>query len=220
MSTTRARGRWTARHSYASVARELGGLAAGGLLPRRSLVAHPCALLPLRSSASAARRPPVVLVPGYGGNGRTGRDWRRALSEAGFDDLHVLAYDPTTSDIPALAAGLSATCRAALRTARTSQVHLVGHSLGGVLIRYAVARLGLADSVRTAVTVASPHHGTPVARLSPRRRGGRAPARIGAAARAERPAARRRAVADLPQRPGPRSSLPRPRGSTSRGSTC
>lgn len=107
------------------------------------------------------RRSPVVLVPGYGGN-RTEElaPIVRALTVAGFGDLHVQTHDLTTSDVPTLTGGLSATCRAALRTARTSQVHLVGHSLGGVLIRYAFTRLGLAVSVGAAVTVASPHRRT------------------------------------------------------------
>jgi len=165
-TSTRSRSLWSARHGYASVARELGELAAGGLLPRRSSRAiHPCALLPLPFPVADAARSPVVLVPGYGGNRTNWRPLEQALTAAGFTDLHVLAYDVTASDVPALAAGLSATCRAVLRTARASQVHMVGHSLGGVLIRYAVTRLGMAESVGTVTTVASPHRGTQLARL-------------------------------------------------------
>jgi pimeloyl-ACP methyl ester carboxylesterase len=39
-------------------------------------------------------------------------------------------------------------------------VHLVGHSLGGVVSRWFVQELGGAEVVDTVVTVASPHHGT------------------------------------------------------------
>lgn len=49
--------------------------------------------------------------------------------------------------------------------AGVSQVHLIGHSLGGVVVRYAVGRLGLAASTGSAVTIASPHRGAAVARL-------------------------------------------------------
>lgn len=46
-------------------------------------------------------------------------------------------------------------------------VHLVGHSLGGLLARYAVQRRGLADVASTVVTIAAPHGGTRLARLAP-----------------------------------------------------
>jgi pimeloyl-ACP methyl ester carboxylesterase len=44
-------------------------------------------------------------------------------------------------------------------------VHLIGYSLGGVVVRYAVQELGLEPHVRTAVTVAAPHRGTLAAQL-------------------------------------------------------
>jgi triacylglycerol lipase len=40
---------------------------------------------------------------------------------------------------------------------------LVGHSQGGLDARYLVSRLGYAQRVRAVVTVAAPHHGSPVA---------------------------------------------------------
>ena len=47
----------------------------------------------------------------------------------------------------------------------SEKVHVVGHSLGGVLLRWYVQELGGDDTVDTAVTIASPHEGTELARL-------------------------------------------------------
>jgi triacylglycerol lipase len=43
------------------------------------------------------------------------------------------------------------------------KVILIGHSLGGLDARYAVAKLGLASHVAAIVTVTSPHRGSPLA---------------------------------------------------------
>jgi len=46
-------------------------------------------------------------------------------------------------------------------------VHLIGHSLGGLVVREAVQRRGVAAYTRAAVTIATPHAGTWVARFAP-----------------------------------------------------
>nr|WP_269799654.1 hypothetical protein [Geodermatophilus chilensis] len=56
-------------------------------------------------------------------------------------------------------------CHDAMERAGTDRISLVGHSLGGVVVRYAVQELGLEPHVRTAATVASPHRGTCAALL-------------------------------------------------------
>jgi triacylglycerol lipase len=43
---------------------------------------------------------------------------------------------------------------------------LIAHSLGGLDARYALAKLGLADRVRSLVTIGTPHRGTPLADLA------------------------------------------------------
>jgi triacylglycerol lipase len=43
------------------------------------------------------------------------------------------------------------------------KVILVGHSMGGLDARYAVAKLGLADVVAAVVTISTPHRGSPMA---------------------------------------------------------
>jgi triacylglycerol lipase len=43
------------------------------------------------------------------------------------------------------------------------KVNVIAHSMGGLDVRYAISKLGLADRVATLTTVGTPHLGTPVA---------------------------------------------------------
>lgn len=43
--------------------------------------------------------------------------------------------------------------------------NVVGHSMGGLDMRYAISKLDIADSVASLTTIASPHHGTSLAEL-------------------------------------------------------
>ncbi|HEX2075300.1 MAG TPA: alpha/beta fold hydrolase [Geodermatophilus sp.] len=121
-------------------------------------------LLPVATGAPghriSPRRTPVVLVHGYCGTGATWATLERRLRGAGFTDLHTMTYSPFVRCVPDIGRALVRECHAAMHRAGTDRVHLIGHSLGGVVLRYAVHHLGLEPHVRTAVTVASPHRGT------------------------------------------------------------
>jgi triacylglycerol esterase/lipase EstA (alpha/beta hydrolase family) len=125
----------------------------------------------VRQSAAATHAPavghrtPVVLVHGFGGNASTWSPLERRLSLAGFTSLHVTAYSPFARCVSDVARALVSDCHDAMQSAGTDQVHLIGYSLGGVVVRYAVQELGLEPHVRTAVTVAAPHRGTLAAQL-------------------------------------------------------
>ncbi|MCZ2860655.1 esterase/lipase family protein [Blastococcus sp. VKM Ac-2987] len=156
-----------------SVARELGELATTALTAPLACteLGHRALRRPLTARApragSDAPRTPVVLVHGYGG-GRAG--WlplERRLAREGFRHVHNYTYDVLTRSVPEIARALAARCAAAAEEAGTERVDVVGHSLGGVVLRCAVARHGLAPRLSTAVTVAAPHRGTRVALLGP-----------------------------------------------------
>jgi pimeloyl-ACP methyl ester carboxylesterase len=104
---------------------------------------------------------PVVLVHGYGHN-RSG--WfvlDRALRNAGFSSVHTMNYVAWGHEgVPELAARLARRVEAVRRLTGADKVHVVGHSMGGVLLRYYVQVLGGAEFVDTAITIASPHEGT------------------------------------------------------------
>jgi hypothetical protein len=114
---------------------------------------------------TAGHRTPVVLVHGYGGNRATWWTLERRLLGAGFTDLHVMTYSPFARCVSEIAEALVQDCVEAMQRAGTDRVHLIGHSLGGVVVRYAVQELGLDAFALTAVTVAAPHRGTLTALL-------------------------------------------------------
>ena len=47
------------------------------------------------------------------------------------------------------------------------RIHVIGHSLGGLITRYYVQRLGGDSRVHTLVTLGTPHQGTQLARAAP-----------------------------------------------------
>ena len=153
----------------AHLARELGELAWAGVLSPWGCTAPGSRVLlrllgQTQQPAATPCRTPVVLVLGYGGHRACWLPLELELRRAGFVNVHTVAYNPLTS-LSGIAASLRTTCHRALDSAGSSHLHLVGHSLGGVVVRYAVQRMGLAPVVHTAVTVAAPHRGTSVATL-------------------------------------------------------
>jgi pimeloyl-ACP methyl ester carboxylesterase len=107
----------------------------------------------------------VVLVHGYGGRTSQWGPLAAALASAGFDDISGFAYRSFSEDIPTVARRLGRAIEDLVAVAGVDDVHLVGHSLGGVILRYAVCVEGLDPLVRSAVTIASPHGGSPLSPL-------------------------------------------------------
>lgn len=124
---------------------------------------------------------PVLLVHGYGANRSNWRFVERRLRAGGFTSVHAANYNPLTSDLPGLAEWLATEVATLRARCGVEAVHVVGHSLGGVVARYAVQVLGL-EGVATCVTLASPHGGVTLARPVPTLPGG-----LGAVARQLRP---------------------------------
>ena len=124
-----------------------------------------------RPSGTPAHDTPVLLVHGFGHN-RSG--WfvlEQHLRRAGFTSVHTWNYDPFRNDVPELAEMLSDRVNLLRGLTGAERVHVVGHSLGGVLLRWYVQELGGDAAVDAAFTVASPHRGTRLATFVPGRRG-------------------------------------------------
>lgn len=121
-----------------------------------------------RPSGDVVHDTPVLLVHGYGHN-RSG--WfllQHSLRRAGFTSIHTMNYVAWgTEGVPELAGRLAARVAAIRALTGSEKVHIVGHSLGGVLIRWYVQELGGDRCVDTAITVASPHEGTVAALAAP-----------------------------------------------------
>jgi pimeloyl-ACP methyl ester carboxylesterase len=110
---------------------------------------------------------PILLVHGMVDNRAIFAVLSRRLRRRGFHRVLTLNYSPTTNDIRAAARRLSAEIEGLVARTDYERIHLVGHSLGGLIARYYVQRLGGDSRVHTLVTLGSPHAGTLTARLVP-----------------------------------------------------
>ena len=110
---------------------------------------------------------PILLIHGMIDNRAIFTVLTRRLRARGFERVVTLNYSPVTNDIRAAAEGLSAQVEALVARTGYERIHVVGHSLGGLIARYYVQRLGGDERVHTLVTLGSPHHGTLAAHLVP-----------------------------------------------------
>ncbi|MFJ5550777.1 esterase/lipase family protein [Streptomyces sp. NPDC093225] len=118
--------------------------------------------VPLRP---VAERPPVILLHGFTDNRSVFLLLRRALTAHGGRHVEALNYSPFTTDLRVAARLLGEHVEQVCARTGHDRVDLVGHSLGGLVARYYVQRLGGAERVRTVVTLGTPHGGTRVAPL-------------------------------------------------------
>ncbi|MGW6582482.1 esterase/lipase family protein [Streptomyces globisporus] len=113
-------------------------------------------------SATTAATPPVVLLHGFIDNRSAFVVLRRVLTRHGRH-LASLNYSPLTRDVRTAAELLGRHVEEICARTGHGRVDIVGHSLGGLIARYYVQRLGGDRRVRTLVTLGTPHGGTAVA---------------------------------------------------------
>ena len=111
-------------------------------------------------------KPPVVLLHGFIDNRSVFVLLRRSLAQHGRQQIESLNYSPLTCDIRTAAELLSRHIEEICERTGSRQVDIVGHSLGGLIARYYVQRLGGDLRVRTLVTLGTPHSGTRVVPLA------------------------------------------------------
>lgn len=141
------------------------------------LVLYPTGLVQERPPAGAAHgegrsrqgggrcRRPVLLVHGFIDNRSVFVLLRRSLRQSGRQHVEGLNYSLLTCDIPTAARSLGDHVREICARTGHRRVDLVGHSLGGLIARYYVQRLGGDARVHTLVTLGTPHGGTRAAPL-------------------------------------------------------
>jgi pimeloyl-ACP methyl ester carboxylesterase len=113
---------------------------------------------------------PVLLVHGYAASESVWTPLSRALVEAGFGHIVSLTYNSFAADPEAVSAELTDQALRALAATDAPRIHLVGHSLGGLIVRRALAGSAeLSSRTGSAVTIASPHCGAYLARVVPGR---------------------------------------------------
>lgn len=120
----------------------------------------------LLASDVAAAATPIVLVHGIVDNRTIFALLRRGLRRRGFGCIRSFSYGPHTGDVRQTAAALGEFVQEICEQTGADKVHIVGHSLGGLIARY-YAQTGGHARVESVVTLGSPHHGTAAAWLVP-----------------------------------------------------
>ncbi|MEI9896242.1 MAG: alpha/beta fold hydrolase [Chthoniobacter sp.] len=113
-------------------------------------------------------RNPVLLIHGIADSERNMRWLAHYLRREGWE-VHTLSLKPNWAQkgLEPLAGQIDAYARAQFGTRRFD---LVGFSMGGLVSRYYVQRLGGLDRVDHLVTLSAPHNGTILANLIPQSR--------------------------------------------------
>ena len=114
-----------------------------------------------------AARIPVVLVHGLVDNRSVFSVMRRGLRRRGFTQICTWNYSPLLSDVARGATELGARIEQICEQTGHDRVHVVGHSLGGLIARYHVQRQGGDRRVESLVTLGTPHGGSLLAHMLP-----------------------------------------------------
>lgn len=86
---------------------------------------------------------------------------RSTLSTAGFQAFHT--HVSWGAPLAVRASDLGRELDSILAISGAKKVHVIAHSMGGLDTRYAISLLGYADKIASLTTIATPHHGSPLA---------------------------------------------------------
>lgn len=114
--------------------------------------------------------PPALLVHGIHDTARTFRKVREALTSAGQRSVRAVDLTPNNGDAPIceLARQVDDAAAALLKETGSSRIDLVGFSMGSLVSRYWIQRLGGRERARRFISISGPHAGTWLAHLSGR----------------------------------------------------
>ncbi|WP_433783614.1 esterase/lipase family protein [Actinomycetospora sp. CA-101289] len=113
---------------------------------------------------------PVLLVHGIVDNRSIFAVLARSLRRRGFGVVHAVNFSVLTAftgDIRVAARELGHHVERICASTGADRVHIVGHSLGGLMARYYVQRLGGDARVDTLITLGTPHRGSLIAHFLP-----------------------------------------------------
>ncbi len=121
----------------------------------------------LFSADPLAARTPVLLVHGLVDNRSIFAVMRRNLRRRGFTSVCSWNYSPFLTDVAHAAHNLGRHIERICRETGHDRVHVVGHSLGGLIARYYVQRQGGDRRIASLVTLGTPHKGSVLAHVAP-----------------------------------------------------
>ncbi len=135
--------------------------------PRHRTGQQPASVRALFAGDPLAARIPVVLVHGLIDNRSVFAVMRRSLRRRGFRSVCSWYYSPQLSDLAQGAAELGEHIERICEQTGHERVHVVGHSLGGLIARFHVQRQGGDQRVESLVTLGTPHRGSVLAHVLP-----------------------------------------------------
>jgi hypothetical protein len=130
---------------------------------------QPPAARALFAADPLAARIPVVLVHGLIDNRSVFTVMRRSLRRRGFAQVFSWNYSPLLGDVSRGAADLGRHIERVCERTGHERVHVVGHSMGGLIARYHVQRQGGDRRVESLITLGTPHQGSLWAHVLPTR---------------------------------------------------
>ena len=128
--------------------------------PRNRPGPQPASVRALFAADPLAARIPVLLVHGLVDNRSVFSVMSRSLRRRGFAHVCTWNYSPLLTDVARGAADLGARIERICEQTGHDRVHVVGHSLGGLIARYYVQRQGGDRRVESLVTLGTPHQGS------------------------------------------------------------
>jgi pimeloyl-ACP methyl ester carboxylesterase len=135
--------------------------------PRNRPGLQPPAVRALFAADPLAARIPVLLVHGLVDNRSVFSVMHRNLRRRGFAHVCTWNYSPLLSDVVSGARNLGEHIQRVCEQTGHDRVHIVGHSLGGLIARYHVQRQGGDRRVESLVTLGTPHQGSLWAHVLP-----------------------------------------------------
>jgi len=120
---------------------------------------------PQAASRTVTARP-VLLVHGFGG---AKSSWALVAEKLSAHALFVetMSYPPLDTSVEKLADRLVGEVHSVLSRTGADKMHLVGHTLGGVIMAQALSYSRLKGRVDTVITLGSPFGGSPLAAVLP-----------------------------------------------------
>ena len=106
---------------------------------------------------------PILMIHGLNSNRSIFTLMQRGLRSRGFNDLTTINYSALVADIRTVAGHLAEEVERIVAETGYERIHIIGHSMGGLIARYYVTRLGGDARVHTLVTLGTPHDGTVMA---------------------------------------------------------